>query len=239
MALRAAGGRGASVLAALVVAHLPGPGAAAEVRYEVRLLSHYVWRGITLTDDPVLQPSVTIGHENGLSFAVWGNADLGDDNDTPWELNETRLAVDYARRLGRLELAAGAVEYLFPNTPFPGTREVYLRAGVEAALSPRLELHYDVDELEGGYLRLALAWRRELRPGWRLALEAAAALADDAFSIGPEAGPHDAGVELRLVRTGDTLSVELLAGWTGSLDEEVLPDQPASFWSGVSIARRF
>lgn len=227
------------MLAALVALFLSSRAGGVEVRYEMRLLSHYVWRGITLTDDPVLQPSVTIDHENGLSFAAWGNVDLGDDNDTPWQVNETRLAVDYARRLGRVELAAGAVEYLFPNTSFPGTREVYLRAGVEAALSPRLELHYDVDELEGGYLRLALAWRRELSPAWRLALEASAALADDAYSIGPEAGAHDAGVELRLVRTGDTLSVELLAGWTGSLDEEVLPDQPTSFWSGVSIARRF
>lgn len=227
------------MLAALVALFLSSRAGGVEVRYEMRLLSHYVWRGITLTDDPVLQPSVTIDHENGLSFAAWGNADLGDDNDTPWELNETRLAVDYARRLGRLELAAGAVEYLFPNTPFPGTREVYLRAGVDAAVSPRLELHYDVDELEGGYLRLALAWRRELSPGWRLALEASGALADDAFSIGPEAGPHDAGVELGLTRSVDALSVELLAGWTVSLDEEVLPDQPASVWIGVGCGYRF
>jgi len=212
---------------------------AVEIRYEAALLSHYVWRGITLTDGPVFQPSVTLSHDNGLALEIRGNVDLDDDNDAAGEISELLLILDWERRLGKLEVGAGFVEFLFPNTPFPGTREIYLRLAYDALVSPRLELHYDFDEIEGFYARLALAHERELGAAWRGALEVAAGWADASFAIGGKAGPHDAGVELRLERRSGRVESRLSAGWTGSLDADVLPDQPAGLWAGLALAYRF
>jgi uncharacterized protein (TIGR02001 family) len=225
-------------IAAVLALAIPATAAAVEVRYEADLFSHYVWRGITLTDGPVFQPGVGIAHDSGFSLELWGNVDLSDDNDLAGEVNETRIVVDYGRRLGDFEIGAGAIEYLFPNSPFPGTREVYLRVGLDARVSPRLEVFYDVDEIQGAYARLSLAYQRNLAADWRCALEVAAGYSDAEFAIGRKAGLHDAGVELRLERSAGPLDLRLRTGWTGSLDPEVLPDQPTSLWAGVSIAAR-
>ena len=214
---------------------------AVEVHYEASFLSHYVWRGITLTNDNVFQPSVRLGHANGLSFEAWGNADLGDDNDTSGEINETRLTLDYRRKLGAVELGAGLTEYLFPNTPFHGSREFHLQARLDAVVSPRLELYYDVGEIDGGYARFALAWECEFRPGnagWRYGAEISAGYADAAFAIGRKAGLHDGNVELHVKRSARVFDLALRAGWTGSFDDDVLPDQPVDLWTGLTLSFR-
>jgi len=231
-------GRVAALAASLALV-FASSGSAIAVRYGAGLFSHYVWRGITLTDDPVLQPSVTISHDGGVSLEVWGNVDLGDDNDTPWELTEARIVVDWSRQVGAVELGAGAVEYLFPNTPFPGTREVFVHARYDAVVSPRLDLAYDVDEIQGLYARLTLAYRRAFGARWSGGLEASAAWADDSFAVGRNAGLHDGNLELRIERRSGPLDVGVLLAWTESLDAAVLPDQPTSFWTGLSLGYRF
>lgn len=229
--------RFAAALALAIPAAGSGAGAV-DVRYEAGLFSDYVWRGITLTNGPVFQPAVTLSHASGVSFELWGNADLGDDNDTKGEINEARLVLDYGRKFGGVALGAGLIEYLFPNTPFPGTREIYLRAGIDAAVSPKLELFYDVDEIKGGYARLALVWERELQARWSCAFELSAGYADAAFAIGDHAGLHDGNFEVRVERSAGALDLRFLAGWTGSLDSDVLPDQPTDLWTGLYFALR-
>lgn len=225
-------------IAALLLAAAPVALPAAEVRYEGALLSRYVWRGFTLTDGPVFQPAVRISHESGFAFEGWASVDLDDVNDRVGEVSETRLTLDWSRRFGAVELGAGLVEYLFPNTEFPGTREVALRVGLAGVVAPRLELAYDVDEIEGLYARFALGWERPLGSRWRFAAEGSAAWADARFAVGGEAGPHDAAVVARFLTARGPCELRLEGGWTGSLDEEVLPEQPAHVWAGVALAAR-
>ena len=47
--------------------------------------SKYVWRGILVTDDPVLQPSITFAFK-GFSLNIWANMDLTDVNDNDGEV---------------------------------------------------------------------------------------------------------------------------------------------------------
>lgn len=236
---RSAGAAGAwAVLATAVTLAAPAAAPAAEVTYELGFASAYVWRGITLTDGPVLQPAVRIAHGSGVALELWGNVDLDDDNDLAGEIGEARITVDYGHRFGAFELGGGLTEYLFPNTPYPGTREAYLRAAYHTAVTPKLELYYDFDEIQGLYARLSLAWERPLGASWRSTLEASAAWAESGFAVSGEGGPHDAGLELHLERRFRKLDLRLDAGWTDSLDENVLPDQPTSFWGGATIALR-
>lgn len=235
------GARTAAAWAALGTAlalAVPAAAPAAEVAYELGFASAYVWRGITLTDGPLLQPAVRISHQSGVSLDLWGNVDLDDDNDLAGEIGEVRITVDYGHRFGALELGGGLTEYLYPNTPYPGTREVYVRSAFHAAVTPKLELFYDFDEIQGLYARISLAWQRPLGANWRSTLEASAAYAESGFSVSGEGGPHDAALELRLERRFRKLDLRLTGAWTDSLDEEVLPDQPAGFWGGVTIALR-
>ena len=217
----------------------PDPGQAAEVRYELGLLSHYSWRGITLTDDPVFQPGLEISHENGISLEVWGNADLGDDNDTRWEVNELRVAGEYGWRTDPFRFRVGLIEYLFPNAPFPGTREVFARLEYPRFVAPRLTVYYDFDEIEGVYADLAIEYDHRLGQLWNLEAVLGAGFADSAFAIGPDSGFHDGRMELGLEMVVHGYSLELQAAYTDSLDRRVLPDQPVGLWGGFVVSKSF
>ena len=224
----------------LVVGGLIAPAAsAAESRFDLGFYSAYVWRGITLTDDPVFQPSAKLSFDSGFSFKVWGNVDLGDDNDTLGEISQIDLTFEYAWNLDAFTIALGLIEYSFPNTPFPGTREVYLRLGYSGLVSPRLQVYYDVDEIEGGYANLAIVVAPGLSKFWRFAFEISAGAADENFAIGGQAGLHDGNVKLGFDYVGDTVSVGIVGAYTESLDDEVLLEQPVQFWGGVYLGFTF
>lgn len=223
----------------LIATLVPCGARAVDIRYEVGVFSAYVWRGITLTDDPVLQPAIRLDHANGLSVSGWANADLGDANDNEFEVNEVRWTVDYTRDLGPLDLGVGLVEYLFPNTPFPGTREVYLRLARPGTIAPRFTVFYDFDAIDGVYAELGSTYRRVLRGPWAVSADLAVGYADERFAIGRQAGFHDGRLTLGLEREGPRYSWRLSAGWSESLDEDVLFDQPVAAWTGISVGRKF
>jgi hypothetical protein len=230
--------RAALLLSVLAWALLPCAAPALEVRYGLAFLSHHSWRGITLTDDPVIQPELCIAHGNGLSFTLWGSADLGDDNDNQWQLNEIRLSLEYERQLGQVEAAFGLVEYLFPNTPFPGTRELYARVAWPGVIATRFTLFYDFDLIDGLYAELALVHQRALQGPWALEAEVAAGYADARFAVARRAALHDGRVALHLERAGRLHTWRLTGAWSDSLNRDVLFSQPVGLWAGVSIGWR-
>lgn len=232
-------GRIAAIVLALAGLVTPGAAGAIDVRYKLGLLSHYSWRGITLTDGPVLQPGIRLAHGNGASLGVLGNVDLAEDSETQGELDEVRLTLDYTWTPGNLEIGAGLIEYLFPGTPFPSTREVYVKLGYRGLVSPRLTIYRDFEAIDGTYVELSLEHGREVTRSWRLTVELSAGHAGAAFAIGDEQGFHDGNARVRLDRAGDRYSFGFLAAYTDSLDGEVLLDQPVGFWSGFSMGRRF
>ena len=62
---------------------------------------------------------------------------------------------------GKLTLTGGALLYVFPNTAGftsgSNTVEVYARAALDASLSPKLAVWYDVDKIGGAYLEASIA----------------------------------------------------------------------------------
>ncbi len=117
-------------------------------------LSHYVWRGMLLTDEPVLQPSVTVSMGD-LSLNVWGNIDTTDINEAgedDFRLQEVDYSLSYAMSpMEGVDLEAGFLWYTYSSCESTG--EVY--GGVTfpcMILSPSLTAYYDVDEADGWYL---------------------------------------------------------------------------------------
>ena len=159
---------------------------------EVALLSRYVWRGQLLTDDPVMQPAVTIGRD-GWSFTAWANVDLTDVNDQAWAFSEVDLSVEREQTFETdpgLSLFAGAVVYAFPSTSTNATWEIYAGLELDAPLTPRITLSHDVAEVDGVYISMDAKHETPLGPG-ALLLSAAAGWGDkrwNRFSWGVDHG---------------------------------------------------
>jgi hypothetical protein len=83
------------------------------VGLEADLVSRYVWRGLALSDGPVLQPSVWASFA-GFTLTPWVNVALHEDSARAG-LNELDLALDYSRDVFDLTVDPSFAMYLYPN----------------------------------------------------------------------------------------------------------------------------
>ena len=127
------------------------------VSADLSLLSKYVWRGIEVTDGGVFQPGFT-GSYRGLSFNTWGNLDMTDTNNMAGDFNEIDLTLDYAFSWEMMSFDFGFIHYTFPNTGALATTELFASASADVFLSPSLTIYQDIDEGEGTYLSLGIAY---------------------------------------------------------------------------------
>ena len=99
-----------ALLAAFIAA--PAANAAVTTEYSLDLVSAYVWRGYSVTDGLVLQPSVTSSHESGFSLNIWGNYDLDDVNGAAGDFIEVDITLSYAfPSEGSFSAEVGLIEY--------------------------------------------------------------------------------------------------------------------------------
>jgi hypothetical protein len=166
----------------------------------------YVWRGVTLTNQVVLQPDAYLSIPAGGGSAVvgfWGSIEAGQYDDPVNDLSEgggtssfnaTELNVwaEYGHSLGsKLTGTLGSVLYLYPNesgltNEFNRTVEVYGKLQVAAPLNPKLAAWYDVDKVKGLYLEGSLAQTLAGIKGFPVTLGALAG-----FSAGQGVNPDD------------------------------------------------
>ena len=80
---------------------------AGDVEFEASgsLLSHYVWRGLRLSEGGVFQPSVTVGAK-GFSANLWANYQFD-----PRTWTEVDFTGAYAGEKAKLNFEAGFVHY--------------------------------------------------------------------------------------------------------------------------------
>jgi len=193
----------------LALAALSAPGAVSGqvvLTGDAAAFNAYVWRGVTLTNQVVLQPDayLTVPAGGGsLVVGAWGSIDAGRYDDPANDLSEgggtssfnaTEVDVwaEYGHGLGpKLTGTLGGVLYLFPNqvgltNDVNRTVEVYgkLQAGVP--LSPKLAAWYDVDKVKGLYLEGSLAHPVAAVPGFPVTLGALAG-----FSVSQGVNPND------------------------------------------------
>jgi hypothetical protein len=135
---------------------------------DLGLFSSYVWRGLSLTNKPVAQPDVYVTIPAGnasITAGGWANIDLGKyDNASDISESGGTSAFNFAEfdpwleaaiPVGKATLTPGITAYIYPNsaglTSDFNTVEVYLKAGLDAPLSPKLNVYYDVDKVKGLY----------------------------------------------------------------------------------------
>jgi len=181
---------------AIVLALVTARPAAAQVSYgaDLGVYSAYVWRGLSLTNRPVLQPdlwlSVPVGGSASITVGGWSSIDIGkydDPNDDISEggghagpdLTEFDWYGELGTTVGSASLTLGVTGYVYPNdfglTSTSNTIEIYGQIGLSNVLSPSLSAYYDVDKIKGLYLEGSISHDIAISPSFTLTLGALAA----------------------------------------------------------------
>lgn len=172
---------------------------------DVALNSAYFWRGLSLSNKPVVEPDLylTFGHKVTFTAGGWANIELGKyDGDTDisegggtssLNLTEFDWWGEFGIPAGLATLTVGATGYIYPNdggfTKESNTTEIYGKIGLGVPLSPKLAVWYDVDKIKGVYAEASVGVPVHLTPVLPLQLGVLAG-----FSAGQGCKPDAAGV---------------------------------------------
>jgi hypothetical protein len=216
----------------------------------VDFMSQYIWRGLQLSDEIVIQPSVGITY-GGFGANLWTNYDTDTD-----EQNETDLTLNYANSIDKFSYDAGYIYYALDG--FDDTQEVYLSLAYDVILSPSLTIYYDFDEGEGAFIVAAVGHSFELPKGLTLDLGASASYNADNLVMGTDEDGdefsdfYNADVSASLtIPVTEAISIAPMVAYSFSLSddakdvleavaEDVTGDADADvFYGGVNISLSF
>lgn len=158
--------------ALLICCALPvGARAQVSIATSADVLSGYHWRGLTFTNRPVLQPSITVAAARGgsaLSLTAWSNVEPGKYKGAR-ELSalhgeggftELDFVLSGTHTLGKATFTAGAQTFLFATPTqgdaVPHTVEVLAGLAWDGRFSPRVTWYQDVASVSGSYIEAGL-----------------------------------------------------------------------------------
>lgn len=202
---------------AMAAVALASPAArAAEATVGLDVASAYVFRGITLSDEVSIQPSLEVA---GLpvTLGVWADFDAEAEG-----MIETDFYASYGLPVEGVDASVGYTEYAYGAGA--AEREVSLSAGIEAPLAPTVGLYYMVDSdfttKEQFYADLSVGHDLELAEGIGLNLGAAVS-----YVVQGEGSTADDG--FNHYEASATLSYKIASlgvKYIGQIDDEVLTD---------------
>lgn len=230
---------------------------------EVLAVSKYVWRGLEVNEDPVLQPSLTVAY-GGFSFNVWGNMDLtdfgkdecvytSDCKSRAGQFTEIDLTLDYSRTFDKFTLGAGIIAYEFPNWDgAEDTHEVYLAFSYDCLLAPALTLYYDFDEVDGFYANFSLSHSFALNDKVGLDLSAGLGYGDSDYNLAyfsvDDSALVDVNCSLALpFQVTDKLTITPMLSLSSVVDSDLRDsvksnsccDNETNIYGGISLAMSF
>jgi len=114
----------------------------------------YIFRGITVVDDPVFQPHVSISYKY-LTLGMWQNVLLSEavgegGVGTAPACNEIDYYADLTYEYKIFSGSVGWYYYDFPHTSLSDTQEVYFGFGASVPLNPSVTMYWDVADNAGG-----------------------------------------------------------------------------------------
>jgi len=215
-----------------------------EVSGSFDVYSQYIWRGLALDIDPVLQPGFSLsGH--GISFSFWSSWDF--DNNDSLDGDEIDYVLDYTYKFDDFSVSVGHAYYEFPGTD-TFSREFYGSIGLSAIpLSPAFTFYYDYgDENQGGgdgqYLTLEVSHSFALEEDLGISLDLSGRIGyNNELFIAGEGGDVllSAGLTIPLA---ESLSISPSANYSvpyGDLKDEADGNQDEEFYGGFSLAYSF
>ena len=149
----------------------------------------FVHRGMTLVDNPVVQPRIGVGlpltNGDTIGLESEANMDLRNDTGGAWfpdghagRFSQIEAIASYSRRIGDLSLRAGVHNYNLPNGlefvngERGATSEVFMLASMDVLeATPYVGIHYDFDEVRGAYYRGGITESIPLGTAWSINLD--------------------------------------------------------------------
>lgn len=145
---------------------------AQEASVNTLVATTYVFRGVTLTNVPTLQPRVTLGRATfggtlsalavgNVEFAIPTGANAISESGGAAGVNEVDLVAQFAHPVGAAVVAVGATRYAFSGhnrvlTTAFNTTELFASARLERLWgAPSLTANWDVQAIHGVYLEAA------------------------------------------------------------------------------------
>jgi uncharacterized protein (TIGR02001 family) len=139
---------------AVLLLLLAVPAAALDGSVDLSLQSAYIWRGMVLNDEPVLQPSVTVS-SGGFSASVWGNVDLTSANGARGVASEIDYWAAYTLEGNAVGFTLTYYDYTYPHSSSLSTQEVWAAVTFKTVpSSPSLTVIRDVNVIKGWYVLL-------------------------------------------------------------------------------------
>lgn len=108
----------------------------------------YVWRGVYLDKDPVVQPGISFS-SYGLTVGYWGSLPMGTTSDA-LNSSESDYYLSYSYTLKPATLTVGHTWYAFPGSNTE-SKEFYFTVAADTFLSPSVSFFHDYDEGKKSY----------------------------------------------------------------------------------------
>jgi len=141
------------------------PAAEGDLRLSVGgdVVSDYIYRGQERNEDGAIQPWFGLNYD-AFKVKIWTSMDIDEEpNDAQWEFTELRLTGSYGIPIGGYSLDVGAIYYDYPNTETESTFEVFGTFTFDGVLlTPYVSLYYDLDEIDGFYLKAGGSYGQKL-----------------------------------------------------------------------------
>lgn len=218
---------------------------------EVGTYSQYIWRGMVITDGPVLQSSSTIDYR-GYHLNVFTNTDLDSVNQRRGKVSELDFDAGYSRTFEKATVSAGLIHYTFPNTSVPSTTELYGGVGLAGPLHPSFKVYVDVGAIDGAYATFDVSHTLvlpRLRPNitWAAELSAGLGAGTSGYNTGyfgvSRTGLVDVHPGLALpIAFGKRLRITPRVGYAAVVDSALrksLVARAHGFYYGLSLAYTF
>lgn len=242
MALRTVG---IASLTFLLLGGMVVPCEAASVYVGGEAVSSYLYHGITYNDGLVFQPYVDIT-QSGFGFTVWTNFDIDDYNDTldAPNFSEVDLDLRYEGSFKGFNYSVMWAEYLYPNTPFAGSREIIVTLDREVVkgFTPGIKVHYDFDEVDDVYAILKAKYEYGFTDELSANIGADFAVAGENIAPARKAGLHNFVVTLGgNYQVLEPLSLGAYIQYMNSLDHAVLneDDMDVHFLGAITAGYAF
>lgn len=142
------------------------------VELSMDVLSDYMWRGMIGNDNPVWQPSVTLGYDLGdcgsVSANIWSTFDLTHKRGSATNsrradgLQEIDYTLSYSVTVAGVGLEAGHIWYAYPNNNGSTDQELYATVSYETDyVTPSASAYWNYSDSAGNdvscvYYQLAL-----------------------------------------------------------------------------------
>ena len=141
-----------------------GFSASASVDY----FSRFIWRGMNLNNDSVLQYNIE-GGALGFTGGIWANMPLTDTGfQSAGKIDEVDFSLDYSRSItDKVGFSLGVIHYTFHGREeAPATTEIYGGINFDVPLSPSITWYRDVGEIDGSYIQFGFGHSFEKIGQW-------------------------------------------------------------------------